>query len=48
MLFKDYIEIINSTEETKKVEYGYRGWACTVGIMRCVSLSVKSINDPES
>ena len=48
MLFKDYIKIINSTEETKNVEYGYRGWACTVGIMRCVSLSVKSINDPES
>lgn len=46
MLFKKYKYLIKGVPESSKVSFGYRGWACTMGIMRHASLYAKSIDEP--
>lgn len=45
MLFKDYIEIIESAEETKGLIFGYNGYTYIAGVMRRSPLYAQMLND---
>lgn len=45
MLFKEYIKIIESAEETRNLTYGYIAYTYISGVMRRAPLYVKEIGD---
>ena len=45
MLFKEYLEIIESAEEAKDLTYGYMAYTYISGVMRRAPLYVKEIGD---
>ena len=48
MLFKDYIEVIKSAEETKNVTFGYNAYTYISGVMRRASMCVTALGDTDS
>ena len=48
MLFKDYIEIIKSAEETENVTFGYNAYTYISGVMRRASMCVTALGDTDS
>ena len=48
MLFKDYIEVIKSAEETKNVTFGYNAYTDISGVMRRASMCVTALGDTDS
>ena len=48
MLFKDYIEVIKSAEETKNVTFGYNSYTYISGVMRRAPMYVMTLDDTDS
>ena len=48
MIFKDYIEVVKSAEETKDLTFGYIAYTYVSGVMRHASLYVKALGDTAS
>lgn len=48
MLFKDYIEVIKSAEETKNVTFGYNAYTYISGVMRRAPVYVMTLDDTDS
>lgn len=48
MLFKDYIEVIKSAEETENVTFGYNAYTYISGVMRRASMCVTALGDTDS
>ena len=48
MLFKDYIEVIKSAEETKNVTFGYNSYTYISGVMRRAPVYVMTLDDTDS
>ena len=48
MIFKDYIEVVKSAEETKDLTFGYIAYTYVSGVMRHASLYVKALGDTTS
>ena len=48
MLFKDYIEVIMSAEETKDLTFGYNGYTYISGVMSRAPMYVMTLGDTNS
>ena len=48
MLYKDYIEVIKSTEETKDLSFGYNAYTYISGVMRRAPMYVITLGDTAS
>ena len=48
MIFKDYIEVVKSAEETKDLTFGYYGYTYISGVMRRAPMYVMTLGDTAS